>query len=288
MTETGKVEISLNEYKDMSNRIDRLNDRIDLLNTEKGVLHSTITDLKKQLEKDSIDININSLVSGRDPWGDIKSKFTRVSSINANSDKAEKILSSATSNVLEVEIEKLKLELSFKENDLQNLNSQLKVLKETISTTERTLKDEYKIKMTKLEKEYSLLRDSFGAETDERRNKLEFDYVRKQKELEADAREWSARITELQDELEKERNNKTDRELEEKRMQEIATLNSRVVELEGEIDRLKSMNMFKRAWEFFTKRLAQKEAIKELERSKEAANKVINKFSYNPMRFWIC
>ena len=285
MSEAGKVEISLNEYDKLNFSIKLLESKIQTLNVEKGSLTNEITHLQKSIEdnKDKIQIMVSAPARYENMWGDIKNGTTIVKNVIANSIEAKDILKDVTSNELtnkikdvEKEVKKLNLELDLKESHIKKLINDLEVLRVTLRDKEQSLKLTYDIKLSSLSSEYSNRMQSLEAEYADKESKRDLQVLEKSRYYDKKEKELEDQLDELQEELEKERNNKTDRELEEKRIQEIATLNSRVADLEGEIERLKSMNIFRRTWEIFTNRLAQKEAIKELERSKEAAEKVIS------------
>ena len=280
MTEIGKVEISLNEYKDMQNEASRLNDKIASLQVEKGSLISDIKRLQDKLDDPDIRISVNAPIT--DPWGSFTRHRGDISTIKVNSEEAKAIMNDVKAIELNKKISDLEKELNLKSDQYDFVSSQLKVLQDTLKSKERDLKDTWNIKLSELSSDYNNKRKQIELDYSNLTSNKEFEYKEKFNSLIERERDYEKEIESLQEELEKERSNKTDRELEEKRIQEIATLNSRVVELEGEIERLKSMNIFTRAWEFFTKRLAQKEAIKELERSKEAVEKVISK----PNVYW--
>ena len=284
MSEAGKVEISLNEYDKLNFSIKLLESKIQTLNVEKGSLTNEITHLQKSIEDNKDKIQIMVSAPTRDMWGDIKNGIAIVKNVIANSIEAKDILKDVTSNELtnkikdvEKEVKKLNLELDLKESHIKKLINDLEVLRATLRDKEQSLKLTYDIKLSSLSSEYSNRMQSLEAEYADKESKRDLQVLEKSRYYDKKEKELEDQLDELQEELEKERNNKTDCELEEKRTQEIATLNSRVADLEGEIERLKSMNIFRRTWEIFTKRLAQKEAIKELERSKEAVEKVISK-----------
>lgn len=66
--------------------------------------------------------------------------------------------------------------------------------------------------------------------------------------------EYEKQVTKLEEELEKERNNKTNKELEAKRKKEIVDLREQIATLKAELDRIRSMNSLRKFWYKITHR----------------------------------
>ena len=94
------------------------------------------------------------------------------------------------------------------------------------------------------------------------------------KAYKADVNSYKETIKELKEEIQKVKDGKTDKEIEEKRNKEILDLKNRIKDLEKILEDLKSMNFFKRVFKLRTISAEKLAAQKELVEREKRANKV--------------
>jgi hypothetical protein len=124
-------------------------------------------------------------------------------------------------------VDKIKSELTvLKDAQIESQEEQIKQLTKKVKTVNESMQES----LTDNQKAY-----------DKYRKELVEKFEKKETNLKKE-------IEQLEEELEKERTNKTDAELEAKRLEEIATLKVRIQNLEVEIDELTGLSFFKRTW----------------------------------------
>lgn len=131
-----------------------------------------------------------------------------------------------------------------------------------------------------LQKDIDLKGDEFDSfqNTETKRFKIKADNL--EASFKEKANKLDQKVTDLQEELQKERDNKTDKELEEKRNKEIITLKKRIKTLEEEVKLLASLGFIKRTWRKLTNHIALKSAKKELEIERKAVNEIPTNHGY--------
>lgn len=162
---------------------------------------------------------------------------------------------------------------------ISRIKSDLAVTKDSeIESKTETIK-----KLTKRLKEVEEDKADFEAKQSKRYDK----YCDDQKEQFAGkAKNYREQISKLEEDLAKERANKTDAELEKKRKEEIATLRVRVKELERQLNAFMSMNWIKQIWYKMTGLVAKIEAEKQAAENKQEADKVLSSNSRMSTWFW--
>jgi len=124
-------------------------------------------------------------------------------------------------------VDKIKSELTvLKDSQIESQETEIKQLVKQVKTANESMQES----LTDNQKSY----DKYRKEVVEKFEKKESNLKKE--------------IEQLEEELEKERTNKTDAELEAKRLEEIATLKVRIQNLEVEINELTGLSFFKRTW----------------------------------------
>lgn len=126
-----------------------------------------------------------------------------------------------------------------------DLNDAIARIKEELKkATEEdvNLKDD---KIKDLTKKYKELRESLDDQVQDAKKAYDKWYDKWRKEVEE---KHSKKVETLTKDLEKERENKTDKELEKKRLEEIATLKNRIKNLEEEMNDLTKLTWWERTW----------------------------------------
>jgi hypothetical protein len=111
----------------------------------------------------------------------------------------------------------------------------------------------------------------------------EFDafQVNETKRFKIKADNLEASFKEKANKLDQKIEDKSDKELEDKRIEEIKTLKKRIKTLEEEVKLLGNLGFISRTWRKLTNHVALKAAKKELEIEEKAANKVAEVYEYN-------
>jgi outer membrane murein-binding lipoprotein Lpp len=162
--------------------------------------------------------------------------------------------------------------------DLVDAVARVKKEIETAKTTEIEAKDETIKKLSKKLKENQ---EELNDKVNE--NAKEYEKWKKNKEEKHSTKveTLTKEIESLEEDLQKERENKSDAEVEKKRLQEIADLKVRIMNLESELSLLTGLTWFKRTWlwKSILSLQAKTKAYMEAAQNERAANNVINHYS---------
>lgn len=222
----------------------RLESKNDLLNQIVGELRTSNSKLQQELrdkEKTTDKVIIKTRRSSSGPYGG----YTPDDISYKNLDDVVEDIRKTESKKLKVDTAKLEEEVTDLElhNDklAKKLNREIADRSDKITESKKRLKDLY-------EKDHEIY----------------------EKELE----ENQKRISDLKEEINKIKADKTDKQLAEKRKEEIIDLKSRVKELNEEVEKLSSINIVKKAWNKFTNFNAKKAALLEKETKEEDLRKI--------------
>ena len=152
---------------------------------------------------------------------------------------------------------------------------------------EKVIEKKYKADIEKLEKELKSARSSLetkDADIDKARKNYDSEtentrltYRLRTEELEREYKDKAAKkdlkIKELQEEITKVKEDKTDEQLEKLRTEEIANLKLQIKKLKGQVDEFISMNIFKRAWLALTNKAVRVAAEKEIQEKENELRK---------------
>jgi len=131
--------------------------------------------------------------------------------------------------------------------------------------------DDAKIKVSKTEHKLEKVEASVKEQVTEAKDKLKALHKR-------DTEHYEKQAENLRKELSKVKSNKTDKEVEAARKQEIVDLKERITELEQELIDAGSINIIKRAWRKMTNLKAKKIAIKEIIVKKDRVKEISNNY----------
>lgn len=188
--------------------------KADKLIAQKEVLDlkSKIIELEKENKKEKVSrVEIGNSVIRTNSWGDRCVDFTPLI---------------VTSDLMIVKDE---IEKAVKSNYEDQLNSLSKNLKSTKKEVKELLED----------------RDDFRRSTSRNFDKKLKSYI---ESYDVEKEKLDSKIKSLKEELVKERDNKTDAELEAKREEKMNTLKKRIIDLEHEVSELVGLGFFKRIW----------------------------------------
>jgi chromosome segregation ATPase len=254
--------ISLDEYN-------KLNNEVNALRETKGALQTTITNLNSKVhelnEKQPVVKVIHFTKEWEneyDDWNDeIKEhQYLRQSKVEyVNLTEVESLARAKAK-------EELKDKLEASESATSSLKNELKYIRENLTTTQDQLSDHKKM-ISKLDKQH---KEDLDEKT-ELYNKNVESLKKAQKE---DEKEYKDTIKDLKEEIQKVKDDKTQKDIENKRNQEIKDLKGRIKDLEGMIEELGKLNFFKRVFKLRTIS-AEKLAVQvELAKREQNANKV--------------
>ena len=247
MSEIRTTTITLDEYDSLKRNLEAKDQMIGALEERVDHLNDKVT----EVEEKQPEVKIVHYKEVWNNWRDemlpqeAKVEFTNLSEIEtlaynkAKVDYEHKLKELITGNkLLKEEIEHLEDNINSKS---KHINSQYKTYNDTISD----LRVEYKDNISKLDKAYK-----------------------------TDVNSYKETIKELKEEIQKVKDGKTDKEIEEKRNKEILDLKNRIKDLEKILEELKSMNFFKRVFKLRTISAEKLAAQKELVERENRANKV--------------
>jgi chromosome segregation ATPase len=127
--------------------------------------------------------------------------------------------------------------------------------------------DSLKSELDNLKKSYENERKTNALDSKIYKDTVRRDYLEKEKEL-------TIRIEELEEELDKTLNDKTDAQEQERRSKEINSLKERIIVLENELKKTKGFGLFKRIWENLCNGIARVKAQKELLQIQTELNRI--------------
>lgn len=152
---------------------------------------------------------------------------------------------------------------------------------------EKVIEKKYKVDLEKLEKELKSAKESLESKDADLNNvrkqysseteNSKLAYRLRQEELEREYKDKAAKkdlkIKELQEEITKVKEDKTDEQLEKLRTEEIANLKLQIKKLKGQVDEFIGMNIFKRAWLALTNQAVRVAAEKEIQEKENELRK---------------
>jgi DNA repair exonuclease SbcCD ATPase subunit len=247
MSEIRTTTITLDEYDSLKRNLEAKDQMIGALEERVDHLNDKVT----EVEEKQPEVKIVHYKEVWNNWRDemlpeeAKVEFTNLSEIEtlaynkAKVDYEQKLKELINNNKsLKDETERLDDIVASKN---KQISTNFKIYNDTISD----LRVEYKDNISKLDKAYK-----------------------------ADVNSYKETIKELKEEIQKVKDGKTDKEIEEKRNKEILDLKNRIKDLEKILEDLKSMNFFKRVFKLRTISAEKLAAQKELIEREKRANKV--------------
>lgn len=255
VTTLNSAEVSIDRILSLNNEINGLRNQLSSKDREIGTLESAntnledqVSELKSKIEDKTPQVRIVTLKPTSTRWGDTYNE-TSVEYKN---------LSSVQDDI------RKELETKFKK-DLDTKDAAIKSLNKTIE--ESATESERKIKV--ITSDYARYELELKMDTEKRRRKM----------LE-DVNDKNLEIEKLQKEIVKIKEDKTDAQLEAKRIEEIKTLKLRIKELTDKVNELASTGIFKRMWFALTAKSVRIEAERQdLERRRE-----VEKIGVNQLR----
>ena len=148
----------------------------------------------------------------------------------------------------------------------ENNESEVKQLKETLKSKERHVAD--------LEQSINDITAQRNRQVNDIKANYKEQSFQDKKSFEDSNTKLKHKVQELQEELVKVKEDKTDEQLEKTRKQEVANLKARIETLEREMKRLLDLSWIQRWWDRITKRTANIEAQKQVAREEILADSV--------------
>jgi len=215
--------------------------KIDVLTRELGAKESHIETLKQQIQELKDKEPQVRVIAGKKVetfFGTITEEGTTE---YRNLDSVKLDIEKLTEKKFKVEIDKLEKELKSAKSEVEDSTEKIEKLRKTFDSEAATIRQNYSLKKDEIE------RDSQKVIT--------------KKDL---------RITELEEELVKVKEDKTDEQLESKRLEEVTKLKLLVKDYKKQLDDFMSLNLFKRVWLALTNKAIRIAAEKEvLEKERE-------------------
>ena len=249
---------------DNAKEINTLISKIDTLQREIGTKTELVLTLKQQLADEKADsknkektvrIENSNRKPIRDEWSGIF-----LDPVNTISYKN---LDSVIEDIRKEEKSKIKTDVVKLESEVEDRKLQILTLNDKLKRTDKVKENELEDLRVKFKKK------QVDAS---KKHQLEYD-------------SWDEQTEKLREDYNKLKNDKTDKQLEKRRLKEIADLNETIVGLEKEINDLQSFNLFKRMWHNFTNRKAVKQAIIEKEEKQDRVDE-ITKTTLTDYRSW--
>ena len=250
MAKENITQLTTNEYQRLVKENVDLQSKINDLNVKIGELRNDLFSEKNNSKKDTDNsgkVIIKTVRQRSDGWGSYKDDLISVSTIGLSDVKDD--LRKEVSKELEVDTVKL-----MKENSKLKLNLEERriMMDELKQEQEATIDHQVKLQYN------SIKRDKENM------------VIRHREQLESKDKF----IDKLQEDLKKEKNNKTDRELMEKRNKEIKTLKERIHELEEQVAHLNDAGWFTRLLDRISNYHTRKQAIKDKARKIKEVDEV--------------
>jgi DNA repair exonuclease SbcCD ATPase subunit len=231
----------VNKVLELTEELNSSKTNVESLNREIGTLENSIGTLQERIEE-------------------LKSKQPEVRIVEQKEDrygfKPTNVIEYRNLDSVKIDIEKA-TDKKYK-SDIEKLEKELKEAKSTI--------EDYNTRVERLRKDY---------ESKEANNRQS--YTLRGEELERDYKERATKkdlkIKELQEEITKVKEDKTDEQLEKLRTEEIATLKLQIKELKDQRDEFIGMNIFKRIWLALTNQAVRVAAEKKIQEKEQELRK---------------
>ena len=237
---------------DNANEINALTSKIDTLQREIGSKTELVLTLRQQLTDEKANSKSKEKVVRIEKGNGKPARMGLL--LTSEIDVSYKNLDSVIEDIRKEEKNKIKTDVAKLESEVEDRKLQILTLTDKLKRADKVKENEledlrvkYKKKQTDVSKEHQAEYDS-----------------------------WDEEVEKLRENYNKLKNDKTDKQLEKKRLKEIADLNETIVELEKEIESLQSFNLFKRMWHSFTNRKAVKQAIMEKEEKQDRIERITN------------
>jgi DNA repair exonuclease SbcCD ATPase subunit len=231
----------VNKVLELTEELNSSKTNVESLNREIGTQESHISTLERQIEElKSKQPEVRIIQQGVDRFGYVPANIIEY----RNLDSVKLDIEKATEKKFKSEIEKLESELKTTKKAVEDHNDKIERFRKDKDSEIANTRQLYTLRGEELERDYK-----------ERTTKKDL------------------KIKELQEEITKVKEDKTDEQLEKLRTEEIATLKLQIKKLKGQVDEFIGMNIFKRIWLALTNQAVRVAAEKEIQEKEQELRK---------------